>query len=81
MTISVGSIDTCNLGTLNISTENACTLSETGHKWRGNSSDDDMCQIDDTDNFFLGGGTKLSTAKTVDDFNKVLSVSACCFCC
>ncbi|XP_016443677.1 mitogen-activated protein kinase kinase kinase NPK1-like [Nicotiana tabacum] len=65
-----GSIDICNLGTLNISTENACTLSETGHKWRGNSSDDDMCQIDDTDNFFLGGGTKLSTAKTVDDFNK-----------
>lgn len=81
MTISVGSIDTCNLGTLNISTENACTLSETGHMWRGNNSDDDMCQIDDTDNFFSGGGTKLSTAKTVDDFNKVLSVSACCFCC
>ncbi|XP_016464976.1 mitogen-activated protein kinase kinase kinase NPK1-like [Nicotiana tabacum] len=66
----VGSIDTCNLGTLNISTENACTLSETGHMWRGNNSDDDMCQIDDTDNFFSGGGTKLSTAKTVDDFNK-----------
>ncbi|KAJ8572907.1 hypothetical protein K7X08_009418 [Anisodus acutangulus] len=65
-----GSVDICNLGTLNISTENTDNLSEARNMWRGNSSDDDMCLIDDTDNLLLGGGTMFSTVKTVDDFNK-----------
>lgn len=75
MTISAGSVDICNLGTLNISMENTENLSEARNMWRGNSSDDDMCQIDDNDNLLLDGGTTFSTVKTVDDFNKVLSFS------
>lgn len=75
MTISAGSVDICNLGTFNISTENTDNLSETRNIWRRNSSDDDMCQIDDNDNVLLDGGTTLNSVKMVDDFNKVLSVS------
>ncbi|XP_055816762.1 mitogen-activated protein kinase kinase kinase NPK1 isoform X3 [Solanum dulcamara] len=65
-----GSVDICNLGSLNISMENTDNLSEARNILRGNSSDDDMCQIDDNDNLLLDGGTTFSTVKTVDDFNK-----------
>lgn len=75
MTTSAGSVDICNLGTLNISTENTDNLSEARNMWRGNSSDDDMCQIDDNENLLLDGGTTFSSVKMMDDFNKVLSVS------
>ncbi|KAM3378175.1 mitogen-activated protein kinase kinase kinase ANP1 [Capsicum galapagoense] len=64
------SVDICNLGTLNISTENTGNLSEARNMWRGNNSDDDMCQIDDTDNLLLDGRTTFGNVRTVDDFNK-----------
>lgn len=48
------SSDMCNLGSLRCSTINPDKLLESTHIWGRNSSDDDMCQIDDKDDIMVG---------------------------
>lgn len=75
MTISLGSNNVCNLGTLNFSTVNSEKLTESNNVWGDSTNDDDdMCQIDDKDDFILGGEAKLSSNLVPDDFNKVFKL-------
>lgn len=46
--------DMCNLGSLRCSTVSPGNLLESRCNWKGNSSDDDMCQIDDKDDTKMG---------------------------
>lgn len=72
METSPASIDVCNLGTLNFSTVNSEKLAGSRHEWGENNSDDDMCQIDDKDDFSVGAEAKFSPVMC-DDFNKSLN--------
>ncbi|PON76393.1 Serine/threonine protein kinase [Parasponia andersonii] len=46
--------DICNLGSLHCSTVSPGNLLESRCNWKGNSSDDDMCQFDDKDDNTVG---------------------------
>lgn len=46
--------DMCNLGSLQHSTKHPNKLLGSRHVWGRNSSDDDMCQIDDKDDTMVG---------------------------
>nr|GEU51728.1 mitogen-activated protein kinase kinase kinase NPK1-like [Tanacetum cinerariifolium] len=65
---SPGSLDVCNLGTLNFSTVNSAELKVRKLEWRAENSDNDMCQLDGDD--FVEGGVKLRSASTLDDLTK-----------
>ena len=52
MSTSSDAADLCNLGSLNYSSPGK--LLESRCNWKGNSSDDDMCQIDDKDDITMG---------------------------
>ncbi|KVI11119.1 Protein kinase, ATP binding site-containing protein [Cynara cardunculus var. scolymus] len=69
---SPGSLDVCNLGTLNFSTVNSGKFKESKHEWGAENSDNDMCQIDG-DDFMEGEGVKLRSVSMLDDFNKSLN--------
>lgn len=77
MTTSPASIDVCNLGTLNFSTVNSEKLAGSRHEWGENNSDDDMCQIDDKDDFAVGAEAKFNPVMC-DDFNKVWNCFRTC---
>ncbi|CAL5375692.1 unnamed protein product [Camellia sinensis] len=42
--------------------------------WESENCDDDLCQIDDEDDFLIGASAKFYSALLSDDFNKVLDV-------
>ncbi|KAL7259511.1 hypothetical protein ACSBR1_005409 [Camellia fascicularis] len=67
---SPGSMDICNLGSLSGSTVNFDKFSGSSHIWGANNSEDDMCQIDEKDDFILREEAKLSPAFMPDIFNK-----------
>lgn len=69
MTNSPGSLDVCNLGTLNFSTVNSAELKVRKLEWGAENSDNDMCQLDEND--FVEGGVKLRSVSTLDDLTKV----------
>ena len=71
MTTSTDSMDVCNLGTLNFSTVNSEKLSESRYIGGANNSDDDMCQIDDEDDFIVGAEAERSSVLIPDEFSKV----------
>ncbi|OVA05493.1 Protein kinase domain [Macleaya cordata] len=67
--------DICDMrSSVRCSTIHPGKFSETGPVWRIRTSDDDMCQIDDTDDFLLGGSVNFSSALLSDDL-KVLNKS------
>lgn len=59
--------DVCNLGSLHCSTVSPEKSFESRHPWRRNSSDDDMCQIDDSNDITMGEGNLRSPLMT-DNF-------------
>ncbi|XP_057498044.1 mitogen-activated protein kinase kinase kinase NPK1-like isoform X2 [Actinidia eriantha] len=65
-----GSMDICNLGSLSCSTVNFDKLAESRHIWGANNSEDDMCQIDDKDEFVVGREEKSSSGLIPDNFNE-----------
>ncbi|XP_059652446.1 mitogen-activated protein kinase kinase kinase NPK1 [Cornus florida] len=67
---SPGSVDMCNVGNLSCSGANSMKLSDDRHVWGTNYADDDMCQIDDKDDFMAGGEVNISSVLMPDDFNK-----------
>ncbi|KAK9292804.1 hypothetical protein L1049_020784 [Liquidambar formosana] len=69
MTTHPGFTNVCNLSDLSCSTLCPDKLSESRHIWGTNNSDDDMCQIDDKDDFMVGE-VKSSSVLTCVDFNK-----------
>ncbi|THF95728.1 hypothetical protein TEA_025321 [Camellia sinensis var. sinensis] len=69
---SPGSMDICNLGSLSGSTVNFDKFSGSSHIWGANNSEDDMCQIDEKDDFVLGEEAKMSPAFMPDIFNKLI---------
>lgn len=64
--------DDCNLGSLNCSTVSPEKSFKSKHLWRINSSDDDMCQIDDSNDITMGEG-RLNSSLMPDNF-KVTSL-------
>ncbi|KAI3676078.1 hypothetical protein L1987_85676 [Smallanthus sonchifolius] len=60
---SLGTLDVCNLGTLNFSTVNSGNCKE----WGAEDSDHDMRQLDG-DDFMEGGGVKLRSVSVLNDF-------------
>ncbi|CAK9168034.1 unnamed protein product [Ilex paraguariensis] len=67
------SMDVCNLGTLNFSTVNSEKLSESRYIGGANNSDDDMCQIDDEDDFMVGAEAERSSVLIPDEFSKIVN--------
>ncbi|GFY91952.1 NPK1-related protein kinase 3 [Actinidia rufa] len=65
-----GSMDICNLGSLSCSTVNFDKLAGSRHIWGANNSEDDMCQIDDKDEFMVGREKKSSSGLMPDNFNE-----------
>ncbi|KAF8388041.1 hypothetical protein HHK36_026707 [Tetracentron sinense] len=65
---------TCNglkdMGSVRCSTIYPEKFSETRSYWGTSNREDDMCQIDDKDDFVVGGSVKFKSALTSDDFNK-----------
>ncbi|XP_015875145.2 mitogen-activated protein kinase kinase kinase ANP1 isoform X1 [Ziziphus jujuba] len=59
--------DDCNLGSLNCSTVSPEKSFKSKHLWRINSSDDDMCQIDDSNDITMGEG-RLNSSLMPDNF-------------
>lgn len=66
---SPGSLDVCNLGTLNFSTVKSGKFKESKHEWGAENSDNDMCQMDG-DDFMEDEGVKLRSVSMLDDLNK-----------
>ncbi|KAL5566092.1 hypothetical protein UlMin_029256 [Ulmus minor] len=68
------STDICNLGSLHFSTVSPGKVLESTHNWKGECSDDDMCQIDDKDDITLGD-IKLNSSLTPDGFKSFNPIS------
>ncbi|PSS24926.1 Mitogen-activated protein kinase kinase [Actinidia chinensis var. chinensis] len=66
----VRSMDICNLGSLSCSTVNFDKLAESRHIWGAHNSEDDVCQIDDKDEFVVGREEKSSSGLIPDNFNE-----------
>lgn len=67
MSSSLDINDVCNLGSLHCSTVSPVKSFESRHPWRRNSGDDDMCQIDDSNDIMMGEG-KPSPSLMPDNF-------------
>lgn len=67
-TISGGLKDICNMGSVRCSTVYPENYSGASPHWGTNTSDDDMCLIDD--DFAVGASERSSPAMPVDDFTK-----------
>lgn len=59
------------MGSVRCSTVYPEKFSGTGPIWGADSCDDDMCQIDDKDDFIVHQSVKFSSAILSDDINKV----------
>ncbi|KAF8392436.1 hypothetical protein HHK36_022778 [Tetracentron sinense] len=68
--ICTGLKDVCAMGSVRCSTIYPEKFSEAGPFWGTSNNDDDMCQIDDKDDFVVGGSVKLKSVLKSDDFNK-----------
>lgn len=68
--ISGGLKDICNMGSVRCSTVYPDKFSGTSPLWGTSTSDDDMCIIDDKDDFAVGASAKSNPAMLADDFNK-----------
>lgn len=60
----------CNMGSVRCSTVYPEKFSGTGPLWGANSCDDDMCQIDDKDDFIVHQSVKFGSAILSDHLNK-----------
>ncbi|KAJ9700258.1 hypothetical protein PVL29_005872 [Vitis rotundifolia] len=60
----------CNMGSVRCSTVYPEKFSGTGPLWGTNSCDDDMCQIDDKDDFIVHQSVKFGSAILSDHLNK-----------
>ncbi|GFZ02955.1 NPK1-related protein kinase 2 [Actinidia rufa] len=67
---NAGSMDICNLGSLSCSTVNFDKLAGSRLVWGANNSEDDMCQIDDKDEFVVGREEKSSSGLTPNNLNE-----------
>lgn len=75
MSMCSDSTDICNLGSLQFSNVSPGKLLESRCYWKGNSSDDDMCRIDDKDDITMSE-VKLNSS-LISDF-KLNSVLCSC---
>ncbi|GAB4854389.1 hypothetical protein Ancab_022975 [Ancistrocladus abbreviatus] len=71
-TLNEGLKDICNMGSVRCSTVYPEKFSKAGPLWGTNSRDDDMCQIDDANDFTIGTSEHLNPVLLSDDFNKVI---------
>ncbi|GAB4851122.1 Mitogen-activated protein kinase kinase kinase npk1 [Ancistrocladus abbreviatus] len=69
-TVSKGLKDLCNMGSGKCSTVYPEKFCGAGPLWGTNSCDDDMCQIDDKDDFAVCKSEKPNPVLLSDDFNK-----------
>ncbi|GAB4843436.1 Mitogen-activated protein kinase kinase kinase npk1 [Ancistrocladus abbreviatus] len=69
-TLNEGLKDNCNMGSVRCSTVYPEKFSKAGPLWGTNSRDDDMCQIDDANDFAIGTSEHLNPVLLSDDFNK-----------
>ncbi|KAK9725469.1 hypothetical protein RND81_05G145600 [Saponaria officinalis] len=69
-TFSGGLKDICNLGSVGCSTVYPENFSGTRPMWGTNASDDDMCVLDDKDEFDIGASSHLTPAMLADDCTK-----------
>ncbi|XP_056695963.1 mitogen-activated protein kinase kinase kinase NPK1 isoform X2 [Spinacia oleracea] len=74
--ISGGLKDICNMGSVRCSTVYPDKFSGTSPLWGTYTSDDDMCMIDDKDDFAVSSSAQSSPAMFADDFSK--SVNPMC---
>ncbi|GAB4837295.1 hypothetical protein Ancab_002187 [Ancistrocladus abbreviatus] len=70
--LNEGLKDICNMGSVRCSTVYPEKFSKAGPLWGTNSRDDDMCQIDDANDFAIGTSEHLNPVLLSDDFNKVI---------
>ncbi|GAB4846218.1 Kinesin-like protein KIN-7D, mitochondrial [Ancistrocladus abbreviatus] len=71
-TLNEGLKDICNMGSVRCSMVYPEKFSKAGPLWGTNSRDDDMCQIDDANDFAIGTSKHLNPVILSDDFNKVI---------
>ncbi|GAB4857754.1 hypothetical protein Ancab_015662 [Ancistrocladus abbreviatus] len=71
-TLNEGLKDICNMGCVRCSMVYPEKFSKAGPLWGTNSRDDDMCQIDDANDFAIGTSEHLNPVLLLDDFNKVI---------
>ncbi|XP_057956768.1 mitogen-activated protein kinase kinase kinase NPK1 [Malania oleifera] len=69
-TTCTGLKDVCDISSVRCSTVYPEKFSGTGSLWGARSCDDDMCQIDDKDDFVVGASANFSSALLSRDFNK-----------
>ncbi|KAL9240799.1 hypothetical protein vseg_014977 [Gypsophila vaccaria] len=69
-TYSGGLKDICNLGSVGCSTVYPDNYSGARPFWGTNGSDDDMCVLDDKDDFDIGSSSQLNPAMLADDCTK-----------
>ncbi|GMH20008.1 hypothetical protein Nepgr_021849 [Nepenthes gracilis] len=69
-TLSKGLEDICNMGSVGCSMVYPEMFSGAGPLWGTNSSDDDMCQIDDKNETAIANSEKLNSLVLLDDFDK-----------
>lgn len=69
--ISGGLKDICNMGSVRCSTIYPDKFSGTSPLWGTHASDDDMCMIDDNDDFAVSASAQPSPVMLADDFSKV----------
>ncbi|GAB4857778.1 hypothetical protein Ancab_015686 [Ancistrocladus abbreviatus] len=69
-TLNEGLKDICNMGCVRCSTVYPEKFSKVGPLWGTNSKDDDMCQIDDANDFAIGTSEHLNPVLLSDDFKQ-----------
>lgn len=70
---SAGLKDICDMGTVRCSTVYPNNISGGSSCWGANNTDDDMCQLDDSDDIMLGSFVKFNSVMASGGLNKVKS--------
>lgn len=70
--ISAGLKDVCEMGSLRSSTVYADNFSQRDSYWHTANLDDDMCQIDDKEDFLVTPSNRFSSVLASTDLNKVI---------
>lgn len=67
--------DVCEMGSVKYSIECPDKLSRSRPYWGEANFDDDMCMIDDKDDFVVGASTRFKSTLASSDLNKVMNTS------